>query len=410
MTVQVSHGVVVNIKIDNGDDIGRMFRKFEWASFINGGYIVRARLVDPYFNILKNIVTKGYLKDARQRETPVTFKIQWATTGKPTTERTAFITDLKAHGIGESGELEFVAIDPPSFYLNEGTADGRAYVGNVTEVIKQVVKDFAPSLPPPEMSETKDNKKNVWYMMRQDPKTFIRSLLDWSASVTPNRTHWIVASVDKKIIIKEQAELKAEDFGTYIIRRSDSGSKDVMQWELLADNFLSPLQAKLITSGISAVSGEYLDKVTDVQQRKVIVKDENTDNKKKPAKVKETQAFAKPHKDWATSVMSIPEHSAGDIGLVYSEYIDGRARGMFLNMLNLLMRMKLRIHGEHKMDDSSKLGVATCTLSWPDFDGEPYFLAGRWMIYGFHHTATVDDWHTDLYLARIDYDAAAKEV
>lgn len=407
MTIKVSHGVVMTIKIDDGPDVGNTFTKFEWASFINGGYIIRARLLDPYFNILKNIATKNYLKDGRKKETAVKFIIQWATTNEPTTERTAFITDLKAHGINESGELEFVAIDPPSFYLNEGTADGRAYVGNVTKVIKQVVKDFAHgNIPEPEMTETKDNKQNVWWMMRQDPKTFIRSILDWSASVTPQKTHWIVASVDKKLIIKEQADFKVEEFGSYRVNKGGGVGKDVLTWEMISDNFLSPLQSKLITSGISAISGEYLDKTTDVQQQKVVIKDENTGNKTN-ARINQTQGFAKPQQDWATSIMAIPEHSGGEMGVVYGDYIDGRARGMFLNMLNLVMRLKLRVFGEHKMDDSSKLGVAACTVTWQDIDGEPYFLSGRWLVYGFHHTVTRDNWVTDLYLSRLDYDASA---
>jgi hypothetical protein len=404
---KATHKPIIELSIDGGADIGFNMQKFEWASFVNGGYIVRGKVYDPYFNILKNLATKGYLKDGRVKETPVKFKLKWSN-GDETTERTAFMTTLAASGKNESGTIEFIGIDPPSYYLNEGTADGKVYKGNVSGVIKQVVNEFAPNINV-EVTETDDNKENLWYMMRQDPKTFIRSMLDWSAGVTPKKTHWVVASVDKKLIIKEQAALESKDYGVYHVNRNGTTGKDVLSYEVLADNSISPLQTKLITSGISAISGEFLDKISDSGEQKVFVKDENTQNKVN-VDITQTQGFKKPDKKWATAVMAIPEHSAGELGIQYNKYIDGRARGLFLNMLNLVMRMRLKVTGEYMFDDSSKLGVAKCTVSWKDIDGEPYFLSGKWLIYGFHHVMTVNVWSTDLYLARLDFDASAKKV
>ena len=407
-----THKPIVEISISGGGDIGFNLTKFEWASFINGGYIIRAKISDPYFNILKDLATKGYLKDGRQKETEVKFRIKWSA-GDETNSRMAFMTSLSASGVNESGEIEFIAVDPPSFYLNEGTADGKAYKGNVSSVIRQVVNDFAPNVNL-EVTETEDNKENIWYMMRQDPKTFIRSLLDWSASVTPKKTHWIVASTSddngNKLVIKEQSDIPVTDFGVYHMNRNGQSAKDVKTYEVLADNFVSPLQTKLITSGISAISGEYLDKITDSEERKVFVKDEPNTSNKVNVNITPTQGFKKPDKQWATSIKSIPEHNAGDVGVPYSKYIDGRARGIFMNMLNLVMRMRIRVIGDHMFDDSSKIGVSKCNISWKDIDGEPYFLGGNWLIYGFHHIVTIQNWETDLYLARLDYDASAKKV
>lgn len=402
-----SSGMTVFISIAGGPDIGIDYTRFEWASFVNGGYIIRARVSDPWFNFLKDLATKGYLAEGREKVTPVKFQIQWDNQRK-TEKRTAYMTDLVAHGVNEGGELEFVAIDPPSFFLNAGNADGRVYTGKVSDVIKQVVNDYAPDIDV-EVTETNDNKTNKWWMMRQDPHTFIRSLLDWAASITPQRTHWVVASVDEKIIIKEQAALEHEDFGIYYINRHGHAAADALNFEMLADNFVSPLQTKLITSGISAISGEYLDKITDMQEQKVFVKDENTSNKVN-TNITPKQGFAKPNKKWATQVMAIPEHNAGDVGLQYSKYIDGRARGLFMNMLNLVMRIKMRVTGDPQFHDSSKLGIATATLNWQDIDNEPYFLSGRWLVYGFHHIVTRERWTTDLYMARLDYNADAKKV
>jgi hypothetical protein len=398
---------VMTISIAGGADIGQNLTKFEWASFVNGGYIIRAKVSDPFFNYLKNLAVKGYLKEGRSKETPVKFKIAWSG-GNETKQRLAFMTDLQAHGFNEGGEIEFVAIDPPSFYLNEGTADGRVYEGRISDVIRQVVQEYAPGIKV-DVTKTLDNETNKWWMMRQDPHTFIRSLLDHAAGVTPKRTSWIVSSVDEEINIKEQADLIGQDFGIYYINRHGDAPGDALQFDMLADNFVSPLQTKLITSGISAISGEYLDKITDSGQNKVFVKDENTSNKVN-TNITPKQGFAKPNKKWATSVMAIPEHSAGDLGIQYSKYIDGRARGLFMNMLNLVMRVRVRVTGEPLLHDSSDLGVSTVTLTWQDIDGEPYFLSGRWLIYGFHHTVTHEHWFTDLYLARLDYNADSKKV
>jgi hypothetical protein len=79
-------------------------------------------------------------------------------------------------------------------------------------------------------------------------------------------------------------------------------------------------------------------------------------------------------------------------------------------MLNLVMRMKIRVQGERLLDDSSKLGVAKCNISWKDIDGEPYFLSGNWLVYGFHHSASPEAWFTDIYIARLDHDASAQKV
>ena len=53
-----------------------------------------------------------------------------------------------------------------------------------------------------------------------------------------------------------------------------------------------------------------------------------------------------------TAIMAVPEFNAGDLGITYEKWIDGRARTQFLNMLRLVMRLKLRINGDIEFDDS----------------------------------------------------------
>jgi hypothetical protein len=400
--LKAAHSLKIELSVDGGNDIGGHVTQFEWSSFINGGYVVKASVQDPYFNILTE-TSKKYLSDGRNKETEIKFKLKWAD-GKETDKITAYMTSLQSFGEGEGGVLEFIAIDPPTFKLNEGKGDGKVYEGKVSDVIKKVCEEVGVKV---EVSDTQDNSKNVWPMMRQDPKTFIRSLLDWSASITKNKTHWIVASVDDKLIIKEQADLKSKDFGVYHYNMNKHTGSDILKYELMADNFVSPLQTKLITSGISAISGQFIDDKS--LKDKTIVEDKNTD-KKANVNITAYEGFKKPSKEWATSIKSIPEHNGGELGIKYSDYIDGRARGMFLNMLNLVMRMKITITGEPEMDDSSELGVSKCTISWKNIDGEPYFLSGKWLVYGWHHIIDCSKWITDVYLSRIDYDASAKKV
>jgi len=417
---KVSHTAVLNVTVADGPDIGYQIKRFEWRSFVNGGYIIRAKFYDTWWKTLKDLATQFYLRKGRREETLVKFKIQWKGL-EPTEERIAVMSDLDARGTAEGGTLTFIAIDPPSYYLNAGNSDGSMFKGRIggkEGVISQVIKKYCPSDIIAEIGETEDNKENKWWMMRQDPKTFIASLLDWSSSVTQKKTHWIVASRNKKIIIKEQSEFEGKDFGIYEYNVNAPGANDIWRFEFLADNSVTAMQTKLLTQGISAISGQFLDKITDKGDENVVyVKDVNTPNKRN-TQFKQDRGFAKPVKDLnadagittsgATNIIAIPEHNAGDVGLPYNKYVDGRARGMFLNMLNLVMRLKIRISGERAMDDSTLLGVSKCYLNWLDADLTPYFLSGPWLIYGFHHVIDVAAWNTDLYLARLDFDASAK--
>ena len=406
----------VLLQIDGGEDIGPLMQRFEWKSFINSGYVVRCLLDDGHWAILKDM-HKDYLEKSRKEPTPIEWRIEWPGVSK-TAKKLGFLTKLRATGIQLTGGLEFIGIDPPTFWLSAGNCDGSVYTGNVSEVIKQVIQRYAPSIES-DIGETKDYNKNQWWQMRQDPKTFIMSLLDWSASVTNNKTNWIVASDDEKIIIKEQAEMEKDDFGLYSMNINQPGSQDIREFEFMGDNFITTTQTKLITQGISAVSGKYLDKITDINEEFVHVKDENTESKIN-ADIDANKGYAKPSdslnfddgesSSGATSIMAVPELNAGEMGLVYEDWIDGRARNQFLRSLNLLTRLKIRVNGTADFDDSTKLGVSSLKIAWIDSESESFFMAGKWLIYGWHHVVTPGDWYTDVYLYRLDYDATAEKI
>jgi hypothetical protein len=161
------------------------------------------------------------------------------------------------------------------------------------------------------------------------------------------------------------------------------------------------------TAGLSSISGYFIDRVTEEEKSRVY--DKNTGNKAN-TKFGSDRGFKKPDKKFRTFIPSIPEDSAGGVGLNYKDYIDGRARLEFLNMLSYVMRIKVKIDGDPVFQDPLELGVATVTLQWIGTDGEPYFLSGNWMVYGWHHIAVPGDWTTSVFVNRLDYDAAAKKI
>lgn len=407
-------------------DVGKMMSNFEFKGMVNGGYLIRGRLIDPNFNVLNNLVDSGYFKETRTRPVPVIFQMRWGPKAEAkypesaTRNQVAFLISLKAIGekSADDGLLEFVAMDPPSWYLNMGDGNGKLYKGRVSDALKQVVSEYAPKIFL-DVGRTIDSAEGKWWMMRQDPKSFISSLFDWSASVTQKGTQWIFTPDGFDLTIKEQGQIQSKQRGFY--RFLDEEMHDTIRnWEFLADNALSVVQTKLITQGISAISGQYLDRITDQKQEKVFVKDSRT-AAKKIARIKPDQGFTKPGDDrpqkvgWS-SVTSIPEiYSAGDIGLRYEEYIDGRPRAMWLNMVNALMRVKFECVGHGEWSSCVGLGSDTIFVKWSsgkkrEADKPFWWMTGNWLVYGFHHRMNRGFWYTDLYAARFDHDAAATKV
>jgi hypothetical protein len=407
-----------------GKDFGHLFSRFEFMSMINGGYIIRAQLGDPSINLLSILTKNGYLVSSRSRVLPINFQILASSAGEypstATRKQRAIVLSLNSFGgPRDHAYLEFVAIDPPSWYLNAGDASGKSYKGKVSKVIQSIVEEYAPDITL-EISETIDNEQNRFWIMRQDPKTFISSLSDWSSSVTRKKTNWILGMNGNKLSIKEQAELLSKSRAFYRFWKGDVDT--IKKWDFLADNALSVVQTKLITQGISAISGQYLDRITDKQEQKIFVKDSRTENKK-TARTTIKESFKKPDDSpgagpprvgWS-SVQGIPElYSAGDLGPRYEEYLDGRPRMMWLSLVHNVMRLKLTVLGHGEWSDSMGLGCDTVFLKWrqePDELGDSlYFHNGVWLVYGFHHIVSRKRWFTDLYLARYDFDSKAEKV
>jgi len=426
--------VYLTFDFDSGSpftDLGPLLSSFEYKAMVNGGYIIRGKFFDTNFNRLDSLIDSGYFENTRDasKGVKVKFQLRWGPENEAkypesaTKVKQACLLTLK-HSSSDSsdkGVLEFVAIDPPSYYLNMGDAGGQAYKGRASDVIKQVINDYAPNIDL-SISQTIDDQNNKWWLHRQDPKTFIASMIDWSSSITKGKTHWMFNPNDFRLELKEQADFKSQQRGYYTLL-ADKNHSDIKTWDLLADHGLSLTQTKLITQGISAISGQYLDKVTDADERKIVVKDSRTPNKL-IAKTRMDRSFSKPPDElgagpprvgWS-SISGIPEiWSAGDLGLDYQDYIDGRPRGMYLNMINSVMRAKFQIIGHGEWSDCDGLGVDTVYIHWTKgktsfIDKPHYWMTGNWVVYGFHHRLTRAFWYTDLYCARFDYDSVARKV
>lgn len=428
---------------DNPRNWGTIIRKFEWKSMLNGGFVVRCRLIDHGFDLLNSVFTKEHFRTARndQKPTIIRFRMNWDG-GYATPWRTALISDMDARGqAGYGGNFEFIAVDPISFYINSGDCSGSVYhgvIGGDDGVIMQVLNDYVPSTIAginvvKKVSKTIEAPSMYW-LMRQDPKTFIASLIDWSSSLTDKRTHWVVANgEDEKNLYINIEESYTPDLKwpsqaipgdqpeKLVVRYGGNKSQtpaDIGKWEMIHDTFIVALNTKLVTGGISAISGEYIDRISDWDEEfmadngRPFVNDPNTHNKVNPS-FGPDRGYTKPSwmldRGW-TEIVSVPEFSAGDIGIKYGEYIDGRPRQIYMSMLNMVMRIKVTIRGEPRLFNSTDLGRTQITLKWLGIDernpDKNKFMDGNWLLYGWHHKC-LNDWMTDIYLARLDYDAIA---
>lgn len=407
-----------------GRDWGHLYTGFEFRGMVNGGYIVRAKLVDSNYNLLNALIEEGYFKETRKKPVYVTFQIKSGDTGTypetATRVQKAVLLSLNSKaGPSDAGLVELVAIDPPSWFLNMGDTSGKVYQGRVDQVIQKVVNDYAPKINV-EVGRTTDSEFTKWWMMRQDPKTFLSSLIDWSSSITQKKTQWLVVSDGDELTIKEQGALPSKQRAFYRYFDVSAGST-ITSIAIVADNALSTVQSKLITAGSSAISGQYLDMITDQSERKVFIKDAKTSNKQ-IARTTDDQSFSKPpdagpeQVGWS-QVTAIPEvYSAGDLGLNYDDYIDGRPRAMWLNMTNALLRIKLTVTGHGEWSSGDGLGVDTIFIKWTSaqkskgVSNDFWWVTGNWLVYGFEHIVNRGGWATDLYCSRFDHNSDAKKV
>lgn len=424
--------VDINIQLPSTNEIipvGNYFKNMDFKGMINGGYIIRATIYDAHFNIHSKLSENGFFDNARKSPVRIDFSLKHGPDSDIEASDYKFKTKMQTAILisyevtsreGDGGHVEMVAIDPPSYFLSAGTASGKAYTGKVSDVIAQVVAQYTSESIQLRIPMTTDSRYTKWYMMRQDPKTFIKSLLDWSASLNPTKTNWIIGSDGFKMHIMDQGSLTPEPKGLY---RYASGNSPhtIRGMQIISDHSLSILQTKLITHGVSTISGKYWDGIVDMNSKAkyVSVMDSTTQNKKVAEITQKWQSFQGPNEDSKppysgfTSIGSVPEiDSSGGIGLNYEEYIDGRARKLWLETSLGILNARFTVLGHGIYSNTMGLGIDTIFIHWTkgdtvefDLGDSPrdiYWVTGNWLLYGFHHRISRKEWLTDLYCSRYD--------
>jgi hypothetical protein len=405
-------------------NMGKMLNTFEYGAALNRGEYVRATINDPFFTMVTPAIgqTRSFFNTSRTTP-PVNIRSRMVWSPHKFASPWVNHALVYARPIGGSGDemtVEFYAVDYASWYLNAGDAGGHAYKGSIRQVISQVVARYGGgNLSAEVRTKTKDNEHNIWHQCRMDPKQFLMSIFDWSPAVTDKLTQWYIypdSEADQpKVLFVEQADMNSLKRATYLYAGRAPGEKgrvgDILEWEMLANNSLGLFGQHIVTAGVSSMSGAYYDKTTPDHGKTVRIGDDETSNKLKP-KTTEKNAFTKPNPNSkpldATYVSSIPE--VPELGLKYGDYVTGRARRVYLALQQHLHTCRVRVMGHHIWATSEGLGSDTIEIRMGTPKGLPHFLQGNWIVMGFLHTMTRDNWYTDLFLSRLDWDAAARTV
>lgn len=412
---------------EEGVKFSTLFDYVEFGCMLNNGEFFRLRSADSANIFYKHVLTDNYFPYSKKLS-PIEmhFTIYWDGLEKPpnnlmTTKCThaviastpQFIEDINGTFI------DIIAIDHPSYWLVTGDAGGGVYKGNVKSAIEQIVKKYCSQISLDFRGKTTDSEHNKWWQNRLKPKAFIRSLLNLSIAFNEYKTPWFIYPDDKKLIIQEQGAVESKHRAHYEYRGFDAGvgaTSDILSWEVLATNAYSVSANKTITAGLSATSGTYIDYVN--HEKSVLVGDDDTKNKYNPRNIK-SASFSKadsdppPDGDKAVGygyVPSIPEHSAGELGIKYSEYVSSNAIAAYHDLARGAMCIKFTVLGHHIWSGSEGLGADTISVLQNSPDGVLSFMNGNWIVYGFKHRVYPGAWYTDLYCYRLDWNASGKKV
>ena len=415
LQVQSSPHPELYLALEDNPNIGDSYKTFEWKSFINNGYVIRAKLADQGWGTLKQFASSIYLNMAAKRPTRIVFELIQTGTERRTGKKLAYVTGMNAYGTGAGGFLEFVACDPASYWLNCGDSSGVCYHGNVSDVIRQILDKYLikPSSTDKypvscKVSDTSDSSSDYW-SYRLDPKTLIMSLLDWSSSITNKQTNWIVSSggddIKPDFWIVEQSARKSVKYGDYSFNVNSPSGNDIRNIEILSNSSISIFQRAIASAGISTTTGKLVQtSVSDVNTTgKKVLNFSTDDGVDAPEPV---DNIASDDITWSTFISAIPGFNTQNINKQFDEYIDGRGRLMYFNTIPMAMRIVLHLPGDASSDlaNSHNLGVSKINVLWNDISsyGEQYWANGLWFVYGFHHKLTRSKWDTAVYCYRTD--------
>lgn len=401
------------------------FISLDFKGMANTGYMAVLRLTDPNLQIFDQLTRFGFFKRGRVNPLSFNFQILASEDGvypeSATKVQVATIVGFKSVvADGPTNQIEIVAVDPVTFALSRGYASGGVLVGSVDQVIKNIM----PADIKLDIVKFKGNSQMNHYLMRQEPKAFILSLLDWASSLTESGSQILVGMDGTFLQIKDQQSIVSRQRGYYRRFGGDNdGSIDtIVEHQIVANNALSIYDGKLTTYSASGISGFYIDQANDPGEAYTVVDDDNT-NKYVP-KVDESRSFTKPLTGPGgavsptvgyTAIPAIPElFSGGEVGIEYQKYMYGRALSLYQGLSTSLIKMRMRVFGHGEFSDTIGLGADTIFVQMrrPAAEANESYMwvSGNWLVYGFHHRVSVGSWLTDLMCARLDHDAYGKRV
>ncbi len=409
-------------------DYTSFIRSVDFKGTVNNGYMICVRLVDPGLTFFDGMISNKYFPASMVAPQWMKWQLLGTLDGvypeSATNPQVGIIVGVKS--LFERGDsvLEITAIDPITHALTTGDAGGRAYRGNIAEVITNVVSDFgrpvAGKSPEVDVTNFSGSDDMSWHMYRQDPKTFISSLLDWSVSLTDTKTRFLIGIDGNKLSIQEQGKMPTKRRGYY--QKHMAQGDTIYDHKIFANNYVSTVDNKLVTQGAASTNGFYLDRVNDPSETFTVVSDRTTQNKYVP-KVAVTRSFAKANStpgkttpySGSTTVMAIPELLAtGEMGIPYENYIDGKARNEYFKVANNGLRMILRVFGHGEYYNTMGLGADTVFVAMQNMSTSTelsyFWNTGAWIVEGFHHKLTNDNWYTDLNLLRLEQNASGRKV
>ena len=407
---------------DTGN-IGNLCHNLVWSSYLNSGYKLTASVDDPGFRVLSKLnVDSGYFRSGMACKFKARCRLK---TARPEIDNQTpfvdfYVTSLEdTSNSADRASFVFTAIDQASWLLNANPASGKAYRGSISEVIRQVVSEFAPGVNLT-IANTIDSNQNIWYTFRQSPKNMILRMMEYGSAILPDKGRWVVSSESPNILrVVDQSKAASEKRGFYtwprIERATEKNAGVIISYGAIKQNAWARLIAETYSTGISTSTGLYLDKVTDSEELYTGVTDKNTPNKLK-TKVPVGRSFDKPQDSeppeiGRTFVRAIPElYSAGEIGLRYRDYLSGSGRQLYLDNLYGTNKLFIDTNGQGSFYDGRGLGSDTITLEFLGADNLPFYAQGDWMLYGFKHVYNAGQWRTRLYLTRIHRDSTGKTV
>ena len=277
-------------------NMGKDWVHYEYEAHFNKPEIVRITVLDPHQTIYDEYMGNYFSKGIQMPPVMLITQGRWVPADHglrklELTEKHHALMSVKSSGPGPKGAdqcyITFTGIDLPHYMLAAGDAGGYVYNGRVSDVLEQVCDKYSRGLFSSSVrNKTRDDKHNKWWQNRMDPISFIRSLLRWSSPLNKLKTRWVFWS-ETDYSEKSSIEFFEQHDDPSVHRASYwwgdmtvPGHGDIISYEMMADNSRDTWRGKLVTSGISTLSGAYHDRVVHRPNMDVVYVDEAATTKK----------------------------------------------------------------------------------------------------------------------------------